>query len=243
MTKSKFYHSIAPFYDHIFPLQQPALNFTRELVTANSVVLDAGCATGNMAIALEASCRHIDAFDLDGEMIEQAKAKSRSRSNSFFVGDMLKMEKQFGTNQYDLIICYGNTLVHLQSIGDILSFLTQAYNLLNSNAGLAIQILNYNYILDEEIDELPLIENDYVRFRRKYAFRKNSRLVDFDTELTVKQSGQKIQNTTPLFALRPEELRELLHKAGFKYVEMYSSYNKAAFSNSQMPLVLHAKKA
>ena len=243
MTKNDFYHSVAPFYDHIFPLKQPALNFTRELVSANSVVLDAGCATGNVAIALEASCKHIDAFDLDAEMIEIAKTKSRSSSNSFFVGDMLKMETQFGTNQYDLIICYGNTLMHLQSIDEIWNFLTQAYNLMKSNAGLAIQILNYNYILDEKIYELPLIENDYVRFRRMYAFRKNSRLIDFKTELTVKQTGQKIQNSTPLFAIRPEELHELLSKAGFKNVEMFSSYNKDAFSNTQIPLVLKAHKA
>ncbi len=244
MANSELYKSIALYYDHIFPIKQPAVGFTRQFLPSDALLLDAGCATGNMAAALAPYCKYVDAFDLDPDMVNIAKEKFPSTKYlSFFVGDMFKIKQQFGSNKYDLILCYGNTLVHLLSELKILHFLTQAYGLLQTNAHLLIQILNYNYILDEKVKQLPLIDNDFVRFERQYIFEKHVPVIDFQTLLTIKSTGQQIQNSVPLYALRPQNLHQLLQKAGFKHVEMYSSYKMTALSDKELPLVVKAVKA
>lgn len=46
------YENIAEFYDEIFPLKQTRLDFIASFLENNSEVLDIGCATGELALAL-----------------------------------------------------------------------------------------------------------------------------------------------------------------------------------------------
>jgi 2-polyprenyl-3-methyl-5-hydroxy-6-metoxy-1,4-benzoquinol methylase len=238
-----FYKSIADVYDHIFPLKKPAFAFTKSLINKTSKILDAGCATGSMSIALSPFCAMIDAFDIDTEMIRIARQKSEGIRNINFVeGDMLKITDQFHDQKYDLIVCYGNTLVHLLSIQEISTFLHQAFELLNPGGQIAIQILNYNYILDNKINMLPIIINDHIVFTRKYQLYPNHRIIDFNTELKIKEYKKTIKNTAKLLAIRPEELKSLLIQKGFRKIKIYSSFKKSPLNKNKLPLIIHAEK-
>ena len=75
---------------------------------------------------------------------------------------------------------------------------------------LTIQILNYRYIIENQIKALPPIDNELIRFDRSYEFSKGSELIDFNTKLTIKSSGEVIQNTVKLYAVTQEKLQVLL---------------------------------
>ena len=55
--------------------------------------------------------------------------------------------------------CFGNTLVHLQSIELMGKMLKGVFAVLKPGGHFLLQILNYDFILDEQVSELPLIDS------------------------------------------------------------------------------------
>ncbi|MBS9768727.1 MAG: class I SAM-dependent methyltransferase [Flavobacteriaceae bacterium] len=239
-NSEQFYRTIATSYEAIFPLKNPAITFTKEHLFEGAKVLDVGCATGEFSIALSEFCQQVEAFDLSEMMIELALKKT-AKNVHFQVGDMLKIAETYTVEQFEVITCFGNTLVHLLSEENILAFLCQAKSLLKNKGKLLLQILNYDTILDKEIKTLPLIETDTLRFDRSYIFHENSRLLDFHTKLHLKKEDIVIENMANLYAIRPQELVNLLEKAGFSTIKLYSSFAKEVLSNEKLPLVICAE--
>ncbi|PVX49866.1 methyltransferase family protein [Balneicella halophila] len=236
---NKFYATIAQYYEYIFPLKEMKLRFAKEHITSNSNVLDVGCATGAFSIALSEHCQDIKAFDLSEDMIEIAKSKLNSKVG-FAIGNMLEIERDYSEKKFDVITCFGNTLVHLLSEKKIQSFLKQTHQLLSKDGVLLLQILNYDYILDNNVNALPKIDNEQICFKRVYEFKEDNRLIDFNTELIVKDENKIVKNSSLLYAIRPFELKNLLVEAGFLRVEMYSSFKKDRLDNKKLPLVIQA---
>lgn len=111
-----------------------------------------------MSIALAPYCSKIDAFDLDREMIQITQKKSaHSKNITFQTGDLVKITANYPQEFYNLAYCYGNTLVHLLSFENISNYLNQVNHVLKPEGKTALQLLNYNYILDNQITALPII--------------------------------------------------------------------------------------
>ncbi|MCK5739581.1 class I SAM-dependent methyltransferase, partial [bacterium] len=198
----KFYQAIAKYYDQIFPLNSAQLPFTLNALAKKPKeisVLDVGCATGNFPIALRNAGVEITAFDLDQTMIQLARKKAPEMD--FRVLDMLELTQTFSDNSFDIVSCYGNTLVHLDSAAHIHDFLEQAYRLLKPGGKLLLQILNYDYILDTGITCLPHIENEQLQFERSYRRLKSDKLA-FETRLSIKSTAEIFENSVALLPLR-----------------------------------------
>ena len=156
--------------------------------------------------------------------------------------DMRSIGEQFPNSFIDTAICFGNTLVHLLNETDIRKFINGAYEVLSPEGKLTIQILNYQYILDQKIKSLPLIDNEYIRFERNYEFPENSDLIDFKTKLTVKESGQVIESAVKLYPIRKTELQKILEETGFKSFEFHGSFNRDALTETSLPLIVTCQK-
>lgn len=234
-----FYKTIAAYYEQIFPLNQQAVGFAKSYLSAEAKVLDVGCATGALSCALSNNCKEIAAFDLNEAMVALAAQKGCEKVN-FRVANMMEVEQIYPLQYFDVITCFGNTLVHLLSEQEILDFLKQAAKLLDKKGKLLLQILNYDTILDKKITMLPNIVNEKLAFERKYVFHKENHLLDFYTNLKLKEEEQNIQNKSLLYAIRPKELVTLLQQAGFSTIKMYSSFAKETLNNDKLPLVLTA---
>jgi SAM-dependent methyltransferase len=156
--------------------------------------------------------------------------------------DMRQIDERFPEAYFDTVICFGNTLVHLLSDDDIRKFIQSAFKVLSPEGKLTIQILNYQYILENQIKSLPLIDNEHISFERNYEFGDESGLIDFNTKLTVKSTGQEIKNSTKLYAIRQDKLQELLEEAGFSAIEFFGSFNREPITTASLPLVLSCQK-
>ncbi len=240
-----FYTSIAPYYQHIFPFNPAQIEFLQNVLPYNGArILDVGCATGELAFSLTHFGFPTWAFDSDEQMIKLAN-RSKAEDDMFPVFEQLNMlliGVHFPESYFDTIICFGNTLVHLLSEEDIQKFIENAFKILAPEGKFTVQILNYDYILDQQITSLPLIENEEVIFKRSYEFNCGSTLIDFNTELTVKATGQEIKNTTKLFPIRKNKLQDIIQNAGFYQVEFYGSFKVEPLTVTSLPLIVTALK-
>ena len=162
----KFYSSIAQKYDYIFPVKQTQICFVRSIYSGGAKLIEIGSGTGNLTIELAKIGFSMSGLEFDENMLELAREKSNEVS--WIQGDMRKIDSILQSRIYDGIICFGNTLVHLSNIKDIELFIRKAYDLLHINGIMAIQIINYSRIFDQEINHLPTIENAKIQFIRNY---------------------------------------------------------------------------
>jgi len=242
---SNFYTSIAKYYQHIFPFNPSHVDFLRNVLPYNGAkVLDVGCAIGDLSFALTHFGFPTWAFDFDAQMIEIAQ-NAKQEDSMFPVFEQLDMrliDERYPEAYFNTIICFGNTLVHLLTDEDIRKFVLAAHQVLAPEGKLAIQILNYQYILDHQIKTLPLIDNEHICFERNYELSKGSDLINFNTKLMVKSSGQEIENSVKLYAIRKNKLQELLEEAGFASFEFYGNFNAEPLTNKSLPLIVTSQK-
>jgi len=242
-----FYEQIAPYYHHIFPLNPSQVEFVKNSFTnpSRASLLEVGCGIGLLSFALAPSFFKITAFDLDEGMLKEAQS---SRQNltiepnclEFLHLNMLHIGNQFGQESFDGVICFGNTLAHLDSKKSVLKFFLQAKEVLKPNGRLLFQVLNYDLILDQHILSLPIIENETIRFERHYAFPIDPSIVEFKTILTIKKSQKEIVHCIPLLPIRKYEIEELLRLAGFSHYKIYGNYARELFGPECDSVVVEA---
>jgi glycine/sarcosine N-methyltransferase len=256
--QNRFYTSISKYYTEIFPYQPMQLLFMKSRAgeLAGKQILDIGCATGELAFQLAIEGANVTGIDLNEDLLNQAvgrsgfqSADSSNRASEFTSSNphfqtrnMLELEKDFEPVQFDVVLCFGNTLVHLQTTELIHQMLKGVFTVLKPGGQFLLQILNYDYILGEQVNELPTIETENIRFIRKYKIEKNNPLIRFQTDLVLKKEDKTISNETQLFAIKSGELIELLGNAGFTGIELFSSFKQELFSGKHLPLVLSTVK-
>lgn len=238
----EFYESIAGYYDKIFPLKRHMVEFVNSYLQNNDecMLIDIGCATGHMDATIASDKVNVHGLDLDKEMINYATNMYTNENVTFHVMDMLSIDEEFNEDSVDIITCFGNTLVHLVNEEEIYHALEKMKHILKKDGKLLIQILNYQYILDECIKELPLIENDHIKFERFYSEQVRDERLIFETRLTIKETGEIISNEIYLYPLLKDQLEKTLNKLGFRHINFYSNFNKEPYTFNHLPLVVEA---
>lgn len=242
-NQNTFYTSISKHYSEIFPYKPVQLQFVKKNMgnLRDKYILDIGCATGELAFHLAQEGAEVTGIDLNEDLLRQAKAQKQNPNLHFQTGDMLNLEQDFSQNQFDSVLCFGNTLVHLPDKNSVLQMLQGTKRTLKPGGCFFLQILNYDYILKEHITELPLIETPNVKFVRKYKIEKGEGHVKFITDLYLKNEGRTISNETTLLALQSGELVDLLQKAGFQNIQLFANFKMEKLGGNHLPLVLSAE--
>lgn len=236
-----FYQQIAPYYHHIFKINVNQVEFIRlKLPDSGCKVLDIGCGIGTLSFELTKYYKNVLGIDMDAEMIRAASIKNKddSKSIQFQQKSMLELVAFIDKKSVEGIICFGNTLVHLNSLDQIANFLKQSKAILKSKGKLLIQIVNYDRILENNTKQLPIIENDEILFERNYCFRKSENKIDFNTRLTVKSTQQIIENSIELLPLLKNELTLLFKNAGFENYNYYGNFNQELYTNNSPALIV-----
>jgi len=236
-----FYQSIAKYYRDIFPLQPVQAHFVRESFKdpTKSALLDVGCGTGDLSRKLADSFGRVTGIDLDTAMLDFAR-ESAPENLEFFILDMLNIQKRFGEGTLNGVLCFGNTLVHLNTPESISAFIQQTRMVLGSSGKLLLQLINYDRILDQGIQALPTIETEQCSFVRNYQYDETSHMVNFESILTIKSRAESIRNRIPLYPLRQAELQSMLSEAGYSSISFYGNFKKDALEKDSIPLVVEA---
>ncbi len=228
------YKKIKDYYDYIFPKNIKQLEFIESIraLAEDELVLDVGSATGNLSELISTKARVIG-IDLDEGLLEKARTKS---DIDFRLMNMLDIDKL--ENNYDRVVSFGNTLVHLKNETEVREFFKKVYSKLKVDGLFIVQILNYEKILDEKVTSLPLIDNEYIRFERRYDLSEER--VRFYTKLFIKEDGSILKGEIDLYPLKRKDIKSLLGETGFKEIEFYSSLD--GDQGSSLPLIFKCKK-
>ena len=238
-----FYEQIAPYYHHIFKINVNQVNFIKSKIPeSDSSILDIGCGIGTLSFELTQYYKNLLGIDMDAEMIRAASIKKGTNTEAiqFLQLSMLKLDASIDINSVDGIVCFGNTLVHLNSLDEIADFLQQSKTALKPNKKLLVQIVNYDKILTKDIKQLPLLENDEIVFYRNYYYRKLENKINFNTRLMVKSTQQIIENSIELLPLLKKEIALLLNEAGFNNCNFYGNFKQESYTIDSPALIIEA---
>lgn len=241
----EFYKDLSQYYEYIFPLGSGKLPLVKKYLPAGKRVLDVGCGTGELVLALRREGYFSNGVDLSVAMIEKAReeAKKSGEGVDFRVGDMRHLPELYH-EPFAGILCFGNTIVHLSGLEDLQGFFQEVADLLEEEGVFLFQIVNYDRIFSQNIRELPLIENEEkkLKFYRMYVLDGTSGLIHFNTRLMI-DGEVKAEHSVPLYPLTSNEVRELLAMAGFSRAEFFGNFAQEPYEpEKSMALVVAARK-
>ena len=230
---SQFYNQIAEKYDFIFPLSPAHKTFFASELHGKTI-LDVGAATGNLTAYLSSQGYEVTTIDLSERLIAKAAEK----------GVIVQQRNMLAIDElptFDNIVCIGNTLPHLDSKTSVQLFLQKAYRQLTQGGKLVLQLVNFQkYFAQQQGDylgNLPLIENDKVKFERYYYLNEEGK-IRFKTILDDTIKNEELLQ--PIFA---DQLTEWLTQIGFQAINLYGNFKKDPFDKEKsMALIVTAVK-
>ena len=230
---SQFYNQIAEKYDFIFPLSPAHKTFFASELHGKTI-LDVGAATGNLTAYLSSQGYEVTAIDLSERLIAKAAEKGVTVQQL----NMLAIDE---LPTFDNIVCIGNTLPHLDSKTSVQLFLQKAYRQLTQGGKLVLQLVNFQkYFAQQQGDylgNLPLIENDKVKFERYYYLNEEGKII-FKTILDDTIKNEELLQ--PIFA---DQLTQWLTQIGFQAINLYGNFKKDPFDKEKsMALIVAAVK-
>ena len=230
---SQFYNQIAEKYDFIFPLSPAHKTFFASELHGKTI-LDVGAATGNLTAYLSSQGYEVTAIDLSERLIAKAAEKGVTVQQL----NMLAIDE---LPTFDNIVCIGNTLPHLDSKTSVQLFLQKAYGQLTQGGKLVLQLVNFQkYFAQKQGDylgNLPLIENDKVKFERYYYLNEEGK-IRFKTILDDTIKNEELLQ--PIFA---DQLTQWLTQIGFQAINLYGNFKKDPFDKEKsMALIVIAVK-
>ena len=235
-----FYTAIASNYNKIFPYNANQLEFIRYHAPKQNYpnLLEIGSATGTLTKACHDDGYHTVGLELDDAMCQIAL--NFFPEIKFLRENMLNIDRHFEADQQPLMVCFGNTLVHLDSTDSMHVFLEKAYNILALGGKILLQFINYDRIIDQNIQALPTLSNDDLTFVRDYSLVDVTKL-KFTATLTLHAYRQSIQNSQFLYPLRKADFEALAQNAGFS-TQAYGSFKSEPWSENSLQSIFVCTK-
>ena len=227
-----FYKDISQYYEKIFPLNMDTVKFLQEEFLERINILDLACGDGKYSYSILDSYRQVTGIDLDEGMLEEANKNKKTENISFIKEDILNLSKIIKKNTFDGVFCIGNSLVHLTSVDKIKTLLHEIYTVLDRNGKFIVQIINYDRIIDKNLDFLPTIKNDDVEFIRNYHKTGKDRIIDFHTVL--KTSKGDTESHQELYMIKKDELIMYAKEEKLNIKEVYSTFKKEDWNENSL---------
>ena len=214
-------------------------------------VLDSACGTGMHATALAKRGYDVFGADFSSAMIQKARenAKAEGQTVHFEIAGFGTLAHTFGNQQFNAILCLGNSLPHLLTLHELNAALDDFADCLKEGGLLLIQNRNFDSVMPKkerwmEPQTHKEGQNEWI-FQRFYDFEPDN-LIQFNI-VTLKRSGlSPWSSSVTSTRLKPQlrnDLVSALTTAGFANIREYGSLTGGSFlplisSN----LVLAAKK-
>ena len=203
-------------------------------------VLDLACGTGRHSVALALEGAEVVGIDNSEVMITRAKehASTNDISPKFVLGEMAEFHS-ITADQYDLIICLGNSLALLDNLNGLEMVLSCVYNSLNDGCHFVAQALNFEEILRTGFRFFPqkggkMDTGEDVVFSRffEHTDPPNSSTLVMSAQMKVKGKWTSLVSTQKVLNLNSDLMKRYLAKAGFKESIFYSDYSETPFVGS-----------
>lgn len=247
-----FYEEFYRHYDAVFPVKKEKLQFLKDSFKefpAGAALLDIGCGTGGYTIEMGKLGYHTVGIDLEPAMLQQAEEKARQVRNysEFKRLDMKNLDSLYSRPCFSGVFSYGNVLAHLSGGKEVLGLCRKIHKVMRAGGVFAVQIVNYDRIVQQKVKTLPTIENKEkgVKLVRRYHHRDDG-LIDFSTDLIVQEDGEekRYENSVPLYPLQRKEFSSIMKSLGFETTETFGDFKESPFKPEEsFFLVMRFRKA
>lgn len=239
------YEQLSNYYEIFFPLKEARLALVTSLLKKeNLAILDVGCADGELVLALSRAGHRVTGIDLEPAMIMKAreKAKERNLAVEFLEKDMSRLADDFPAASFDAVLCFGNTLPHLDGLEKIEAFIYSIFKILVKGGTCMLQVVNYDHILADRIEKLPVIEKGNLAMHRSYKYDRAAHRMLFRVRVVPAHSplATELESEAQLYPLVFAELRSALEKARFTGTRFFGSDNGESFVPSKSPSLIAA---
>jgi glycine/sarcosine N-methyltransferase len=241
-----FYTDLSDVYDAIFPVSEAQRTLFESLLAGGRLgrVADAGCGTGSQLLSFASAGVECVGFDPDPALVARARAKLAPYPRACVEEGGFEDVSRIVSSPADLILCLGNSLVHVPQ-EEAARFLRDAAGTITNGGEILLQILNYERLLLGKVTALPLMqaEEGAIEFRRGYVW-EGDRKVRFQTVLRISEGGEPriVRNDIPLYPIYPDELWEMMDRAGFSRIRFFGDFAGSEFLPGSDALVCLAGK-
>lgn len=221
-----FYSEFSGYYEQVFPFREEVYVFLERYAGRPecAAVLDVGCGPGHYCGRFSHAGIRTEGIDLDGRMIEAARASYPEAS--FHCMDMTALGSLAGP--FSLVYCIGNVLAHLTP-EKLERFIDTVYSVLAPGGSWFFQLVNWDAILGQQEYLFPVrkIGNGELAFYRRYHGISPERVV---FEFSLRQGDSTIfSERFPLYPVTSDRLLRLHQQAGFCSSERYGGFDGAEF--------------
>jgi SAM-dependent methyltransferase len=233
-STSDFYDALAPMFDVMTDWdarlagEGPFLRAVLDQAGARRV-LDAACGSGGHALAMAGWGYETAGADLSPQMVALARTKAAERGLDvpFAVAGLADLPGQFGGEQFDAVLCLGNSLPHLLSDEELVAGLKGMAGVLRPGGLLVAQQLNYDLRWRTRprffAPQGGVLDGQEVLVWRFADYDLDKGLIAFHIALFRRgETGWTVQvYTTPQRPLLHRDVLAGLEAAGFERIETF----------------------
>lgn len=221
-------------------------------------VLEVGCGTGRILLALARAGHQIDGLDASTQMLERCRAKIREEPESVRSHVALHRAdvRAFDlTRQFDLVIAPFRVVQHLTAIEDQLGFLDSVARHLAPGGRLVFDVFNPNFTAlvsadGTENEDTPATELPDGRWFRRAGRVARVRWADQISEIELiyyisQESGGPSERHVQSFDMRwfmRAELVHLLARGGFGVRSIYGDFDRSPLTDKSPELIVCAER-
>ncbi len=230
----EFYEEFIEKYDKLVSWENRVTresNFYKTVFSNNDVktILDCACGTGHHVIMLKQMGYDVKGSDISPAMIQKAKSNSDKLGLKIplKISDFKNISKIY-SEQFDAVICVGNSLPHLFTNKEIFEALSEIYKVLRQNGIFILEQRNYDKLTKFQTRFFPVtFREDEIFFYVLDYFPKKIVFNVIDLEINSKKFHVF---TTEYNPIKKENLVELLEKSGFKNFKYHQDHEFSEFN-------------
>lgn len=199
---------------------ETAVNSFQNFLQKNGLVhndqktaLDLGAGHGIQSVALAKSGYSVTAVDFSQQLLDELSTHANDLPIEVVNDDILHFIFNENKN-WDLIICWGDTLTHLKDIEDMKTFLNQSIEHLNEQGHLLLSFRDYSVEMEGNQRFIPVKSSEEQILTCFLEYEKER--VRVSDLLHIKENNQWIQKVSAYYKTRVnyQEVIELLEKQG-----------------------------
>jgi SAM-dependent methyltransferase len=206
-------------------------------------VLEVGCGTGRLAVALHQLGADVTALDAEMAMVTHCRRRyGQERGLSFLPGRMDGLDRLRPGKTFGGILCIGNTLAHCRSNRELQVFLRGARERLKPGGVLGLGLVNMEPLLLKPVSRLPVLTWHGWRLERCCRPRPGGGRIEFRIRLLDPVGRIYLRQQLDWLVLEPESLRKSLLSAGFGICDLLNQPGGRSFENGDAGFFLLAEK-
>jgi 2-polyprenyl-3-methyl-5-hydroxy-6-metoxy-1,4-benzoquinol methylase len=234
---------LAELYDSLNPGDTDH-RFYVALSDTTSRILDIGCGTGELALALAAAGHEVTAVDPAPGMLQMARKKDMERRVDWLAaaGHEFRL-----TTQFDLAIMTGHVFQIFLSDEEALDVLRNAFQHLKPNGRLVFESRNplrrqwEGWTSTATRRHYRVRETEPVEVHYQWL-KAQADLVTFETEFNFPESGRRETSLSTLRFPSRSVIGQLLTRAGFRRTEWLGDWEGSPFTDDSPEIIAMAWK-